>query len=151
MHGVQKVGARYIVPLRTKSNSKYLGLPRRPRLGSVRSGSSSRGLYRRLLAWRRSRVAVGAGSCVRIAGHWYFQPLAQRVFQLVANILIFLQENARILAPLAHALAAEADPRPALFQHALFDAEINQVAFARNSFAVDDVEFRFAERCRHFV
>src|SRR6266478_4520468 len=128
-----------------------VGLPRRTRLGSFRSGSSSSSLYRRLLGLSRSRVAVGAGSHIRIARHRYFQPLAQHIFQLVANVLVFLQEYPRILTPLAHALAAEADPRPALFQHALLNAEINQVALARNSFAVDDVEFRLAERRCHFV
>src|SRR6266478_1308466 len=128
-----------------------VGLPRRTRLGSFRSGSSSSSLYRRLLGLSRSRVAVGAGSHIRIARHRYFQPLAQHIFQLVANVLVFLQEYPRILTPLAYALAAEADPRPALFQHALLNAEVNQVAFARNSFAVDDVEFRLAERRRHFV
>src|SRR6266446_4687495 len=128
-----------------------VGLPRRTRLGSLRSGSGSRCLHRWLLALCRSRVAVGAGSRTRIARHRNFQPLAQHIFQLVANVLVFLQEYPRILTPLAHALPAKADPRPALFQHALFDAQIKQVAFARTSFAVHDVEFRLAERRRHFV
>jgi len=73
--------------------------------------------------------APGA-SGVRIARHRDFELLPQRVLQLVADILVFLEEDARVFAALAHALAAEADPRAALFEHALFNAQIDQVAFA---------------------
>src|SRR6267142_1619112 len=155
----RKVGARSIVPLRRRSDrllrrAPFLaapGLPRRPRLGSIRSRRRCRSLHRRLLRWRVGHAIRTIRPRIRIAGDRYFQPLAQRVFQLVANVLVFLQENPRILTALAHALAAEADPRPALFQHTFIDAEINQVTFARNSFAVHDVELGFAERRRHFV
>src|SRR5216683_5917412 len=75
------------------------------------------------------------GSRACTARHWNFELLAQRIFQLVANIRVFLEEYARILAALAHAFPAEADPRAALLEHALFDAQINQVALARNAFA----------------
>ncbi len=86
-------------------------------------------------------MAVRPGpSRVRIARHRDFQLLPQRIFQLVADILIFFEEAAGVFAALAHALAAEADPRAALFEHALFNAQIDQVAFARDAFAVDDVE-----------
>ena len=33
----------------------------------------------------------------------------------------------------------------------LFDGQIEQIAFARNAFAVEDVELGLAERRRHFV
>src|SRR6266850_2402080 len=128
------------------------GSARRAGFGSVRACGCRGGLHGWLFRLCGSSVAVRPGPRrVRIPRHRYFQPLAQRVFQLVANVLVFLEEYPRILAPLAHALAPEADPRPALFQHALFDAQVDQVAFARNSFAVHDVEFGLAERRRHFV
>ena len=33
----------------------------------------------------------------------------------------------------------------------LLDRQVEQIAFARNAFAVNDVEFSFAEGCGHFV
>src|SRR6266478_6207854 len=121
-------------------------------LGGVCARSCRRGLHRRLLRLCRSRVAVRSGpSRVRIARHRDFELLAQNVFQFVPNILVFSEEDTRVLAALAHALAAKADPRAALFEHALFNAQIDQVDFARDAFTVDDVEFRFAEGRGDFV
>src|SRR5271157_3611445 len=100
----------------------------------------------------RWRVAVGARRCsVRTARNRNLELLAQSVFQLVADILIFFQERARVFAALAHALTAVAKPRAALLDYPLIHAEIDQIAFARNALAIDDVELRLAERRRHFI
>src|SRR5882762_4817176 len=95
-------------------------------------------------------VAVGA-CCAGVARLWDFEFLAQGGFELFADVLVLLQEDTGVFAALAHARAAEADPRAALFQHALFNTQIDQVAFARDAFAVDDIEFGFAERRSDFV
>src|SRR5437660_545027 len=49
------------------------------------------------------------------------------------------------------ALALIAEPRPALLDHVLRHAQIHEVAFARDAFAVNDVELSLAERRRQFV
>src|SRR5215467_2810384 len=83
-----------------------------PRLGCICAGRRGRCLHWRLFAVRSSGgcrgVAVRAGICARIARCGNFHLLAQSVFELLANVRIFLQENARILAALPHALPAEA-------------------------------------------
>src|SRR5205807_1969376 len=61
------------------------------------------------------------------------------------------RENARILAALPHAFPAKAKPRSRLLDQAFVHAEVDQVAFARNAFAIENVEFRFAERGCDFV
>jgi hypothetical protein len=97
-------------------------------------------------------MAIGAGSCaIGVIGERNFQLLAQHGFEFFANVLMFLEELAGVFAALAHALAAEADPRAALFQDAAVDAEIDEVAFARNAFAVNNVELGFAEGRGDFI
>ena len=76
---------------------------------------------------------------------------AQFVFDLAANVGVFLQENPRIFAALAEAFVLVRNPGAGFFEQAFGDAEINQIAFARDAFAVDDVEFGFAERRGDFV
>ena len=85
------------------------------------------------------------------AGNRNFELLAQSKFQFIAHIFIFLEEDASVFTALAHAVAAKADPRAALFQDATIHAQIDEVAFAGNSFALDNVEFGFAEWRSHFV
>src|SRR5215470_7775995 len=98
----------------------FLRLTHWPRCGS-RCGS----FHLWLFAMRRSRMAVRPRSCARVAGLRDLQLLAQRTFQLFANVRIFLQENTRILAALPHALPAKAQPGSALFQQALIHAQVN--------------------------
>ena len=64
---------------------------------------------------------------------------------------VFLQELLRVLAALAEPLAAVREPGAALFDNALIDGKIEQIAGARNPFAVHHVELGFAERGRHLV
>src|SRR5258708_1911953 len=80
-----------------------------------------------------------------------FEFFAQGVFELVANVLVFLEEGASVLAALAHALAGVAEPRAAFLATAFCGAEIEEIAFAGNAFAVKDVEFSFAEGRSDFV
>src|SRR5438552_3292146 len=60
-----------------------------------------------------------------------------------AIIRIILQELARIFAALAKAFTLEGEPGPTLLDDVFVDGEIEQVAFARDPFAVQDVELRF--------
>src|SRR6266705_150364 len=121
-----------------------------PRLRGVRSSRCCGGFYRWLFAMRcgrsRSRVAIRSRTRTGIARLRNFELLAQRVFQLFANVRVFLQENARILAALPQAFPAKAQPRSRLLDQALVHAEVDQIAFPRNAFAIENVEFRFAER-----
>src|SRR5687768_2007150 len=61
------------------------------------------------------------------------------------------QERLGVFPALSKPLAAIGEPCAALFDDALDHSEVEQVAFARDAFAVHDVELRLAERRRHFV
>src|SRR5580704_4294709 len=98
----------------------------------------------------RWRVAIRTRRCgVGTAGNRDLKLLAQSIFQLVADVLIFLQEGTRVFAALAHAFTTIAEPRAALLDDPFVHAEVDQVTFARNAFAIDNVELRLAERRRH--
>src|SRR5690349_8776324 len=77
--------------------------------------------------------------------------LTQGTLDLVADVNMLLEEQAGIITPLSQALTAKRDPGAGFFEYALIHAQIDEVAFARNAFAVEDVEFGFAERCGNFV
>src|SRR6266478_9457745 len=97
-------------------------------------------------------MAVGARrGGAGIAGRRDFEFLTQGGFELVADVFVFLQEDAGVFAALAHALAAKADPRAAFLEQAFVDAEVDQVAFAGDAFAVENVEFCFPEGRGDFV
>src|SRR5689334_5753938 len=82
-----------------------------------------------------------------------YQPqcFSQIGIQRLPDIRIVFQELACVFTALADALAFVAEPRAALFDHVLRGAQIQQVAFFRNTLAVNDVEFGFAERRRDLV
>src|SRR6478609_4027989 len=66
-------------------------------------------------------------------------------FKAGRDVLVVLQELAGVLASLADALAFIAEPRARLFENVLIHGNIEQIAFARNTFAINYVEFGFAE------
>ena len=98
-------------------------------------------------------MGVGAGSGSTTGATSLIRPSALRssVSTLAADVGIVLQELAGVLAALADALALVAVPGAALLDDVLRHAEIDQIAFFRDAFAVDDVELGFAERRRHLV
>jgi len=57
-----------------------------------------------------------------------------------SDVFVFFQEDAGVFATLAHAFAAEANPRSGFLEDAFVDAEVDQVAFAGDAFAVEDVD-----------
>src|SRR5713101_4240760 len=101
-------------------------------------------------ALRGSALAV-RGTCAGPDGLGNLQLLAKSGFQLVANVRVFLEEDAGVLAALAHALPGKAEPSPAFFYDALIHTEVDEVAFAGDTFAVKDVEFGFAEGSGNLV
>src|ERR1035438_3777425 len=66
--------------------------------------------------------------------------------ELRHRVFVFLQEGTRILASLPDALSFVAEPRARLLQDILRHRQIEQVAFARNPFAIKNVELGFAKR-----
>jgi len=83
--------------------------------------------------WRFFRRTVGVairtghgGILLRTGGN--FQLFAQRVFDFLADVLVFFQENARVLTALAHALAGKAEPCTGLFNHASVRIDIRRIA-----------------------
>src|SRR5882762_5728303 len=88
-------------------------------------------LWRPVRAGWRGSVAVDAGRCcARVNRQRDLKFLTQCGFKFVADVFVFLQEDAGVLAALAHALAAKADPRAVLLQQTFFYAEVDQITFA---------------------
>src|SRR4029077_54303 len=95
-----------------------------------RRGSGS-GLIRLGNAVRSVRKSSGA------VGSRDFHFFTEGGFEFVADVFVFLEENAGVFAALAHAFAGVADPSARLFEDALIDAEVDEIAFAGNAFAVE--------------
>src|SRR5450755_3585929 len=110
-------------------------LRRRRHGGDARSGWCSRSRRRGGL-WRSLNQAQGLA---------YFD------IELGQSILVVFQELASIFAALADALALVAIPGAGFLDDVVVRCQIEQVAFARNAFPVENVELGFAERCRNFV
>src|ERR1035437_4010419 len=79
------------------------------------------------------------------------QRFAHFGIELRHRVFVFLQEGTRILASLPDALSFVAEPRSRLLQDILRHRQIEQVAFARNPFAIKNVELGFAKRRCDFV
>ena len=91
---------------------------------------------------------MGEAAVPLTAGSERIRPSARRTSSsMVLRISdVVLEELAGVFAALADALAFIAEPGAALFDDVVGDAEIDQVAFLRDAFAVKDVELGFAER-----
>ncbi len=73
------------------------------------------------------------------------------MFDPIPQLDIFLEQILHVLASLSEALALVREPRTALFDDVIVRCEIDQIAFARDAFAVHDVELGLAERRSAFV
>src|SRR6476620_2703985 len=76
---------------------------------------------------------------------------ANFLFDLARDTRVLLEKRLRVLASLTETLAAERKPRSAFFHDVSLSGLIDQVAFARDAFAVHDVEFGLAEGWGDFV
>src|ERR1035437_9162831 len=72
--------------------------------------------------------------------------LAYVGLDLRGDVLVFLQELLGVLPALADAFALVAEPRTRLLHQVSSDRQVEQVAFARDTFAIHHVELGFAER-----
>jgi hypothetical protein len=77
--------------------------------------------------------------------------LAHLALDADGDVFVLLQEIARILTALADALTLIAEPGAGLLHDVVVNRQVQHVAFAGDSFAVEDVELRFAEWRSHFV
>src|SRR5271168_3127558 len=77
--------------------------------------------------------------------------LSQLGIHAAKDLLVFLQEVPYILAPLPNALALVAVPRAALVHDIVQHREIQHIALARNTLAIENVELSVTERSRHLV
>src|SRR5260370_13143872 len=113
------------------------------RLGSrARHGCDSRTLRRGL---RRS--SRGLSLRLRWSSN-QSQSFTHFRVQLRHSVFVVFEELAGVFAALADALAFVAEPRAGFLENVVVHRDIEQIAFARNAFAVEDVELGFAERCR---
>src|SRR5580700_8106206 len=79
------------------------------------------------------------------------QRLAHFRIQLGHGVFVVFEELAGVFAALADAFAFVAEPRAGFFEEVVIDGDIEQVAFAGDAFAVENVEFGFAEGRGNFV
>src|SRR5688572_11940403 len=70
---------------------------------------------------------------------------------LTRDVGVLFQVLARVVLALADAVLAVGVPRARFLDDAVEDAQLDDLAFARNAFAVEDVEFGVAERRRDLV
>src|SRR5687768_14444131 len=77
--------------------------------------------------------------------------LADLAFDLARERGILFQEVARVVLALAEALAVVDVPGARLLEHAEVDADLEHLAFARDAFAVQDIELRLLEGRRDLV
>src|SRR5512143_1405075 len=126
-----------------------------------RAGKARRDQLRLLLLRHlddRALLALGAARCRRcgrrvgaVVDDGQAEALAQAAVDLLPDVLVVLQELARVLAALAHALAVEGVPGAGLLDDAVIDAEVQQVALLADALAVEDVELGLAEGRRDLV
>src|SRR4029079_2716343 len=70
---------------------------------------------------------------------------------LCRDVLVLAQPFARVVLALAYLVAVVGVPRAGLLDDVVRDAELDDLAFARNALAVQDVEQGFAKRRRDLV
>src|ERR1700676_1444351 len=99
----------------------------------------------KVVARRRFFLNLGVTSGIEA------NPLAQCSVELLAKLGVCNQMRARVLPALADAFASVTEPGTAFFDQLLDDAQVQQVPFARNAFAIEDVYFRLAEGRGYFV
>src|ERR1700730_6585281 len=76
---------------------------------------------------------------------------ANAILNRLADLRFVLEELLGVLAALTEPLAAEGEPRAALLNDTLVHGEVDEIAGARDTLAIHDVELRLAERRRHLV
>src|SRR5258708_17117374 len=138
-----------------------------------RHAGGSAGATRSVLALRRHWYLGGFGSSARHGGdacallwrslgrcgRWLRmgcsldqpQGLANFGIELGHGVFVVFEELAGVFAALADAFAFVAEPGAGFFEDIVVDGDIEQVAFARNAFAVQDVELSLAEGRGNFV
>src|SRR5215212_4290285 len=70
---------------------------------------------------------------------------------LSQDLRVLFQHRLSVFPALTQAFALIRKPGATLFHGTLRHRKIEQIAFARNAFAIHDVELTLAERRRHFV
>src|SRR5208337_558714 len=91
----------------------------------------------------RRRGGGGGRGCCRSQS----QLFADFGFELDHGVFVFFEESAGVFAALADALTFIAIPGAGLLDDVMKSGDVEQIALARDAFAVHDVELGFAERC----
>src|SRR5258708_35249978 len=87
----------------------------------------------------------------RLAAHRYYQRTLHVVLNALQHLRLIFQSLLGILAALTQTFTLVREPGAAFFNDTVVGSEIQQIAFARNAFAVHDVELSLAERRRDFI
>src|SRR5262245_27553530 len=90
-----------------------------------------------------SRGAAAQAGTARVAGD--AEVGEDLPLDLLRDVGMLAEELLGVLAPLADAVAGEAEPGARLFDRAALGAEVDQIAFMADALAVQDVEFDLAE------
>src|SRR5262249_26073304 len=83
--------------------------------------------------------------------HGYADRSANLRFDLRGELRVLLEVIARVVLALPDAIAVVGIPGARLFDHVVGNAQLDHLAFARDAFAVEDVEQRLPEGWRHLV
>src|SRR5665213_1839684 len=77
--------------------------------------------------------------------------IPQFVVQALSRLGVFLQEGACIVAALSDSLTLITKPGARFFHYVFSHSQIDEIAFARYPFAVENIEFSLAEWRRYLV
>src|ERR1700691_471218 len=112
-----------------------------------------------LLSSRRAHCFLSVDSAIGWDRWWLGALGFGRDAELLAEVSVDLGEGVAVVlqiladnfAALADALAGIAEPGAALLDDVVGDGEVEDVAFAGDTFAVENVEFGFPEGCRDLI
>src|SRR5271169_2836172 len=123
---------------------------RRYRCPSNLGKSTWHGCDSRTLSLRRSLPRRGHRLRRRRSGNQP-QRLAHFRVELGHGVFVVFEELPGVFAALADAFTFIAEPRAGFLENIIVHRDIEQVAFARDAFAIQNVELGLAERRCHFV
>src|SRR5579863_657356 len=122
------------------------------RLGSASAKTTSCGTPDELSSFLPTRCHRGHSlRRLMILRQRKFQSLTDFKFDFVTNIGVFAQELPGVFTALPDAFAAEGKPRPALLNLVQAHSQVNQVAFLRDSLAIENIKFRLPKGSGHFI
>src|SRR5579863_5251491 len=131
---------RSAYPALTRENSRFSAICDELRLAAAAADG--------FLGFRRAGGGNFGDFCL---GRADVEALAELQVYFGEDVAVFLEESAGVFAALTDALAVVAVPGARFLDDIVGNGQVEDVAFAADAFAVENVELGFAEWCGHFV